>query len=130
MLGAQIRVSGKQGIRFGSAVQKDDYFAKCTDVTYGTLIAVTNQLGKKELTHEAECDFLDSPARVIEETDSQVVFSGEITNFPENGDYDTVNFTARSYVKYKEPNEDEYTVVYAEPIVRSVSQIKSLVGIK
>lgn len=129
-LGAQIRVAGKQGIRFGSQLQKDEYFEKCTDVNYGTLIAVTNQLGKDELTLEAECDFLDSPARVVEETDKQIVFSGEITNFPENGDYDTVNFTARAYVKYKAPKDDEYTVIYAEPMVRSVSQIKSLVGMK
>ena len=129
-LGAQVRVSGKQGIRFGSRLQKDDYFEKCTDVSYGTLIAVTNQLGKKELTLDAECDFLDSTANVIEETDSQIVFSGEITNFPGNGDYDTVNFTARAYVKYKAPKDDEYTVSYAEPVVRSVSQIKSLVGMK
>ncbi len=130
MQGAQIRTSGNQGIRFGTKLTKDEYFSKCEDVSYGTLIAVTNQLGKEELTIDSECRFLDSRANVLEETDSYICFSGEITDFPENGDYDTVNFTARAYVKYKAPKDDEYTVIYTEPIVRSVSQIKSVIGMK
>lgn len=130
MLGAQIRVSGRQGIRFGTRVVKDEYFSKCEDISYGTLIAVTNQLGKEELTHETECAYFDSEGKVLEETDNYVCFSGEIVDFPANGNYDTVNFTARAYVKYKAPKSEEYTVVYTEPIVRNVSQIKSIIGMK
>ncbi len=130
ILGAQIRVSGAQGLRFGTRLEKDDYFNKCTDISYGTLIAVTNQLGNEELTLESECRFLDSKARVLEDTDNYICFTGEITDFPKNGDYDSVNFTARSYVKYKAPKDDKYTVVYTEPIVRNVSQIKSIIGMK
>ncbi len=129
-LGAQIRVSGNQGLRFGTRVLKDAYYEECSDISYGTLIAVTNTLGTEELTLDAECSYLDSQGKILEDTDSYICFSGEITDFPKNGDYDSVNFTARAYVKYKAPDSDEYTVVYAEPIVRNVSQIKSIVGMK
>ena len=130
MLGAQIRTSGRQGIRFGTQLSKDEYLEKCDDVSYGTLIAVTNKLGKEKLTQEAECEFLDCSAKVLEETDDYICFSGEVNNFPKNGDYDSVNFTARAYVKYKAPDSEEETVIYTEPIVRSVAQIKSLVGLE
>ena len=124
MLGAQVRVSGQQGLRFGTRIEKDSYFEDCTIEESGTLIAVTNQLGTEELTLNSECEFYNSPAKTLDETDDYFVFTGEITKFPENGDYNTVNFTARSYVEYKTP-KGKTQVVYSEPIVRNVDGIKS-----
>ena len=128
MLGAQIRASGEQGMRFGSKLLKNEYYSKITNVSFGTLIAVTNQLNGSALTHETKVDFLDSTSKVLEETEDYIVFSGEVQGFKPN--YESVNFTARSYIKFKAPNSSKYTIIYADPIVRSVAEIKSIIGMK
>ena len=53
---------------------------------------------------------------------------GSVEDFPKDGRYDDVNFTARAYVKFKDSNSGEYETVYSEPIVRNVEQIKSKLG--
>ena len=130
MLGAQIRVNGNQGLRFGTKVIKNEYLSRLEDVTYGTLIAVTNQLNGKELNHDTKVTFLDSTAKVLEDTKDYIIFSGEVQGFKASGEYDSVNFTARSYVKFRKPNTTKYTIIYAEPVVRSVAEIKSIIGMK
>lgn len=130
MLGAQIRVSGEQGLRFGTKVVKNNYYKELKDITFGTLIAVTNQIDGKPLTLESDMMFLDSTAKVLEETDEHIVFSGEVQGFKLNGEYNSVNFTARSYIKFKAPNSSKHTIIYADPIVRSVAEIKSIIGMK
>ena len=130
MLGAQIRVSGEQGLRFGSKVIKNDYYKEIKDVTFGTLIAVTNQLEGSALTHDCNVAYLDSTAKILEDTNEYIVFSGEVQGFKLSGEYNSVNFTARSYIKFKAPDSSKYTIVYTDPIVRSVSEIKSIIGMK
>lgn len=120
MLGAKIRTAGAQGLRFGASVKKDDFYAACSDVEYGVLIAVTNSLGGKQLSLDCGKKLFNCPATVLEDNDDSLVFSGEVTDFPLDGSYDTVNFTARAYACYQDPQSGKDVVVYADQIVRSV----------
>lgn len=126
MLGAKIRTAGAQGLRFGTTVKKDEYFLSLNEVSFGTLIAVTNTLKGGALTHGTSAKYYDCPYTLLEDGKDSLVFSGEITDFPLDGSYDTVNFTARSYIKYKDPESGKEKTVYAEQIVRSVDYVKSL----
>lgn len=129
MLGAQIRTKLPQGLRFGTKVELGSTKKKIEDISYGTLIAVTNQLGDNELTLETEQPFYNSVGSIYSEKGSTIVFTGEIKDFPKDGKYDTVNFTARAYVRYKLKGSSKYVVIYAEPIIRNVDNIKSKLGI-
>lgn len=128
MLGAQIRTSLPQGLRFGTKVELGSTKKKIDDISYGTLIAVTNQLGDNELTLETEQVYYNSVGSIYSEKGSTVVFTGEVKDFPKDGRYDTVNFTARAYVRYKLKGSNKYTVIYSEPIIRNVDNIKSKLG--
>ena len=130
MLGAQIRTKLPQGLRFGTKVELGSTKKKIEDISYGTLIAVTNQLGDNELTLETEQVYHNSVGSIYSEKGSTVVFTGEIKDFPKDGRYDTVNFTARAYVRYKLKGSSKYTVIYADPIIRNVDNIKSKLGKK
>lgn len=128
MLGAQIRVTGNQGIRFGAKLINQGYIEKCTDLSFGILIAVTNHLGNNTLEIDCKTDYIDCQNRIYSENDDETVFVGSVEDFPKDGSYDDVNFTARAYVKFKDSNSGEYETVYSEPIVRNVEQIKSKLG--
>ena len=103
---------------------------KVEDVSYGTLIVVTKQLGANELKLETEQIYHNSVGSIYSEQDGTIIFTGEITNFPKDGRYDTVNFTARAYIRYKKKGSNKYTVVYSEPIIRNVDNIKSQLGME
>lgn len=128
MLGAQVRTNLPQGLRFGTKVELGSTKKKIDDISYGTLIAVTNQLGDNELTLETEQIYHNSVGSIYSEKGSTVVFTGEIKDFPKDGRYDTVNFTARAYIRYKLKGSNKYTVIYADPIIRNVDNIKSKLG--
>lgn len=130
MLGAQIRTDAPQGLRFGTEVQFGDMEKEISNISYGTLIAVTEQLGDSELTVESDKLHHNSQATIISSKGGKVLFTGEITGFPKSGKYDTVNFTARSYIRYKRKGSTKYTIEYADPIVRNVDNIKSQLGMK
>lgn len=128
MLGAQIRTKGRQGLRFGTQIDTDEFYKKCTSVSYGTLIAPTASLKSDKLTLNYKGNMYNAKGVICEKGENYLIFGGAITDFPENGDYDDTNFTAVGYVKYKAPNSDEYTVVYSEPIIRNVNMVKSALG--
>lgn len=130
MLGAQVRTNLPQGLRFGTKVDLGSLKKKIDDISYGTLIAVTNHLGENELNLETEQAHYNNLGSIYSEKGSTVVFTGEIKDFPKDGRYDTVNFTARAYVRYKLKGSSKYTVVYADPIIRNVDNIKSKLGMK
>lgn len=125
MLGTQIRVGGRQGLRFGTKVVKDDYFNKCSDVSYGTLIVPTSLLGGKKLNLDYKGDVYNCAAKIYEEDKDYLIFTGEITGFPDDGKYDDTNFTAVGYIKYKEPDSKKYTTIYTDEIVRNVNMVKT-----
>ena len=128
MLGAQIRITGKQGLRFGTKLLKTGFINNCTDVSYGTLIAVTSQLNGGELTFDTKATFYNAPAEILDETKDSVLFCGAITDF-KDASYNNVNFTARSYVKYRVSGETTDRIYYFDSIVRNVETIKSILGI-
>lgn len=133
-LGAQIRTTGIQGLRFGTKLTKNDFFkgigltgsdkngAVVTDITYGTLILPTAYLGGAELTIDGV--YGKTVANVLgtniyEETPAYIVFTAVLTGIPA-AQYDT-SFTARAYVKYKLDGVDQ--IVYFEPIARTVNGV-------
>ncbi len=130
MLGAQVRTSLPQGLRFGTEVDFGKNKKNITDISYGTLIAVTNQLGGEELTIESDKVYYNCSGSIYSQKGNKVVFTGELTGLSKDGKYDTVNFTARAYIRYKQKGSAKYTVLYAEPIVRNVDNIKSKLGMK
>lgn len=130
MLGAQVRTSLPQGLRFGTEVDFGKNKKDITDISYGTLIAVTNQLNGEELTIESDKVYYNCQGSIYSEKGNKIVFTGEITGLSKDGKYDTVNFTARAYIRYKQKGSTKYTVLYADPIVRNVDNIKSKLGMK
>ncbi len=132
MLGAQIRVAGKQGLRFGAVLYKDASYSEYSDISYGVLIAVEKHLKDySSLTLDnKKSNILVCENSVLEDNDEKIIFCGQVTNFPKKGSYDSVNFVARAYVTYKTGKKGESIVVYSEPIVRNVEQMKTMLGMK
>ena len=128
MLGAQVKVKGKNGIRFGTKVLLKEYINNCSDVSYGTLIAPTNLLKNKELTHKSTVSFYDCKGKNIEKGKDYVIFAGSIKNLGD--DYENVNFTARAYVKLKPFGSDEYEIYYSDAIIRNIKGVKTAVGMQ
>jgi hypothetical protein len=135
-LGAQIRTTGVQGLRFGTKLTKNDFFkgiglngvnktgGVVSDVQFGTLILPTAYLDGKELTINGSYGYTvaDVPAaKLYEETSSYIVYTAVLTGIPE-AQYDT-SFTARAYIKYKLDGVDQ--IVYFEPIARTVNAVIS-----
>jgi hypothetical protein len=134
-LGAQIRTTGIQGLRFGTKLTKNDFFkgigltgvnktgGVITDIQFGTLILPTAYLSEQELVIGGT--YSKTVANVIgtniyEETPTYIVFTAVLTGIPE-AQYDT-SFTARAYVKFKVDGVDQ--VVYFDPIERTVNGVK------
>jgi len=128
MLGAQIRSSGSQGIRFGAKLLKDSFYEDCTEISYGILIAVESHVkDKKELIiGNDEFPILNCENVLHEYTDDYLIFTGEITNFPLDGKYNNVNYIAKAYVQYKKTGSNEKETYYTDIIVRNVEQIESM----
>ncbi len=124
MLGAKIRTAGAQGLRFGTRVKKDDYFKNCENIVCGTLIVASDILDDDNLEIGMGGAVYDCPATVLQDDDDYLVFSGEIVGFPLDGSYDTVNFTARSYIKYTDIQSGKQCIHYADKIVRSVDGVR------
>lgn len=127
MLGAQIKVDGTNGLRFGTRVEKKGIIEEYDDISFGTLIIPTNLLKGKELTHKTSSKYIDCKGEIYEDKNKYFVFTGEITNLKDN--YSNVNFTARAYIKVKEKGEDKYSVYYSDAIVRNIANIKNTLGI-
>ena len=132
ILGAQIRASGKQGLRFGASIIKDNAFNGLKDVSYGVLIGVEKHLenyGMLELNNKEE-NVINCENMILEETDEKIVFCGKISGFPKKGTYDSVDFVARAYIKFKRANSKKFEIIYSDCIVRNVDQIKTQIGMK
>jgi len=134
-LGAQIRTTGIQGLRFGTKLTKNDFFkgiglsgvnktgGVITEVSYGTLILPTAYLGGQELTIDGTYGIYtvaNVPGdKIYEETSNHIIFTAVLTGIPTT-QYNT-SFTARAYIKYKLDGVDQ--VAYFAPIVRTVNGV-------
>ncbi len=132
ILGAQIRASGKQGLRFGARISKDTSFNNLKEVTFGVLIGVEKHFDNYESLElsNKEVDFINCKNQVLQENDEEIIFCGKLTDFPKKGTYDSVNFVARAYIKFKKGNSKKFEIIYTDCIVRSVDALKTQIGMK
>ena len=128
--GAQIRSIAPAGLRFVAEFTKDDFYDQFNitsdysyddnsgDIAFGTLIAITSKLGTEALTKQASCKTLDIPAKIIQAEDNdKIAFTGVVINFPQDGSYDSVDFTAVAYVKVGN------IYYYSNSIIRNHNQV-------
>ena len=117
--GAQIRASGKQGIRFVAYLEKGLYdLTYGEDANFGILIARKDKLSADtEITME---NATAVPARnLFEDTDSYCRFSAVITEQP--AEFYGVELVARAYVVVDD------TVHYSDQISRSIKQVAEMI---
>ena len=141
-LGAQVRTTAPQGLRFGTKITKNQFFkgigltgadkngAEITDIQYGTLIIPSDYLNGVELTlaNQALISYTIADVagvKIYEENAGYIVFTAVLTEIPE-ANYNMM-FTARAYMKYKLDGVDQ--IVYFAPIERSVNGVNnSIIG--
>ena len=137
MLGAQIRVDGIRGLRFGTNVRFNDYMpdlyqsSMVTGISYGTLVTVTDYLTQAGLTAVDLDHELDEQIKVADVVAEKMLFY-------KNGDYpdsavftavvieipdETISFTARGYIKYSDDGGVTFKYHYFDPVTRSIAQI-------
>ena len=122
-MGAQVRTSGVQGLRFGHKLEKSLWAdVDVTDVSYGTVIVPEEYL-EGDLTLETEMAQNVVAENIFDETDDYVIFTAVVTNIPES-DYN-VRFAARAYVKYTFDGKS-YTVYSDDTKIRSVNDVIGL----
>ncbi|MBQ9921020.1 MAG: hypothetical protein IJO52_02445, partial [Clostridia bacterium] len=134
MLGAQLRVDGTRGLRFGTQINFNDFMtdlgtaSSVTDVTYGTLVTPASFLGDAELTHEIleTVRVADVVAEnVLEYVEGEyAIFTAVVTGIPD----DATQFTARGYVKYSEDGGETFIYHYFDPVTRSIDEVKDNAG--
>ena len=119
MEGAQIRISGEQGIRFVAYLEKGLY-----DLTYGQNANFGILIARKDrLSAGAEITMENATAvpatNLLEDTDSYCRFSAVITDQP--AEFYGVELIARAYVVV------DGTVHYSAQISRSIKEVAEMI---
>ena len=129
---ASTRISAeKSGLRFKTSILKADledliYMLGAENISVGTLIAPTDKLGSKALTHEfgvSGKDYLDVKASIgtpFAEENGYLIYAGTISNIKRaNLDRD---FTAVGYISYVKKGVTYY--IYTDtPAVRNIDYV-------
>lgn len=147
LLGASIRYTGSQGLRFKAQFNKSvlyqnfvrkgsNYaYAEDGDFIFGILIVPTSFLGDGEKLTIANKDAFNIVAdKIYSQNDETLCFTGAIVNIPastmmlKDGDILEVNgydisYTAVAYCAYREAGATEYTYLYSDAMVRSCRDV-------
>ncbi|MBR2327518.1 MAG: SGNH/GDSL hydrolase family protein [Clostridia bacterium] len=121
--GAQYRITGRSGLRFlVNAPMYNNVNNNSTIERMGTLIIPTNKLNGQALTLTengkiGDISYLDIPAKFWYDTDNEsyMKFTAVLLDIPD----DNRKFTAVAYIIYKDG-----TIVYSEPIERSIEDVR------
>jgi len=123
-LGAQIRkntTNGVRSLRFGTRLKYDSQ--NFTNVEYGTVVAMGTETAEIDSENTQIISSKSENFKFTEE-DGYIFFNTVISDIPKSG-YNA-SFTLTPYIIYSIDNEK--TVVYGEPITRSINDIMNTIN--
>lgn len=125
VLGAQIRKTAPEGIRFGAKLNKAFIAdADITNVTYGMAVIPVNLIPDgAELTLDIPNVADVKAKKIFDETDTHIYYTAVIKDIPE--ELRTTQLAARPYIKYTFVGTD-YVIYSKNTKIRSIEDVKDL----